>query len=699
MGQVWRLSIKKWQIPPCDESAASRIAAEWALPHPVAVLLAARGCENLLREPSAFPFSDPLQFPDMEPAAARLNRALDGFEKIAVYGDYDADGVTATAMLYSYLESCGGNVIYYIPEREGEGYGLNRGAVDTLHAQSVNLIVTVDNGISSVDEIAYASSLGIDTVVTDHHRPREILPPACAVVDPCRKDCAAPYLDFAGVGVAFKLIQAMEGPDCDLKALLENYGELVAIGTIGDVVPLTGENRALVAVGLRYLPRTDRPGLRALLEQTGLENREISAGQVAFLLVPRINATGRMESPAQAVRLLISESPEEAGFLAGKICEDNEYRRSVEDEILDKVKERFQREPSLLYDRVLVVDGDGWHHGVIGIVASRVVDRFGKPCIVISRTGEEARGSGRSVEGFSLFDAVDSCRDLLTRYGGHPMAAGLTMSSDRIGEFRARINAFAAKTGRPMPSPVLCVDCVLTPRELSLEIPRAMRHLEPFGTGNPEPLFGLAGMTVADITPVGGGKHLRVSVRGDGCMVRCMKFRTTLEEFAYRPGDRVDLAVTLQEREYAGRHLLSIVIREIKFSGMDPDTVIEACALYDRFRRGEPLSPQEADRIMPKRAEFAGIYRALRDRNGYCGAPELLLPRLPPPAPGMEKLLAALDVFADRGLIRLERNADTYRIRLISQKGKVNLMDSDIMRSLERFERAGEKDGMAAENH
>ncbi|QNK40925.1 single-stranded-DNA-specific exonuclease RecJ [Caproicibacter fermentans] len=692
------MSVKKWRIRRCDESAASQIAEEMKIPRSVAALLAARGMTDEFRKPSGVSFSDPFLLPDMEKAAERITSALDGFEKIAVYGDYDADGVTATAMLYSYLESCGGNVIYYIPEREGEGYGLNMGAVDTLHEQGVDLIVTVDNGISSVDEIAYANSLGIDTVVTDHHHPREVLPPACAVVDACRADSGAPYHDFAGVGVAFKLIQALEGPDGDLESLLENYGDLIAIGTIGDIVPLTGENRALVSTGLSYLPRTDRPGLRALLEQTGLENRELSAGQVAFILVPRINAAGRMESPDQAVRLLISESQEEAAFLAGKISEDNNYRRDVENEILEKVEECFRREPALLYDRVLVVDGEDWHHGVIGIVAARIVDRFGKPCIVISRSKNEARGSGRSVEGFSLFDAVYSCRDLLTRFGGHPMAAGLSLPPGQIGEFRARINAFAAGLGQPMPAPVLSIDCLLTPRELSLEITQAMRYLEPFGTGNPEPVFGLKGVTITDITPVGGGKHLRVSVSGDSRTVRCMRFRTTLEEFSYRCGDRVDLAVTLQEREYAGRTLLSIVIRDMKLSGMDMDGVILGQSLYDQFRRGEPLSSEEAARMKPKREEFASIYRALRGENGYSGTPELLLPRIPGSAPGMEKLLTALDVFAERGLIRLERDADTYRVKLIPQNGKINLKDSEIIRSLELFEKAGEQDGMAAED-
>ena len=693
------MSIKKWRIQPFNQKAAALLAEERGLPRPVAALLLARGfCGDGREFPPAPVLSDPLLLPDMGRAVERIGRALDGFEKIAVYGDYDADGVTATAMLYSYLESCGGNVIYYIPEREGEGYGLNRGAVDALHGQGVKLIVTVDNGVSCADEIAYAAGLGIDTVVTDHHRPGPVLPPACAVVDPCRADCSAPFRDFAGVGVAFKLIQAMEGPEFGGESLLENYGDLAAIGTIGDVVPLTGENRTLVSAGLKFLPRTDRPGLRALIEQAGLEGRELSAEQVAYVLVPRINAAGRMESPGAAVRLLISEAPDEAGFLAGKICEDNDYRRKIENEILEKAEERLAGEPSLLYDRVLVVDGDDWHHGVIGIVAARLVERFGKPCVMISRSGGEARGSGRSVEGFSLFEAVFSCRDLLTRFGGHPMAAGLSMPAENIGAFRKRINAYAASLGGPMPAPALRIDCVLKPRELSLEIPRAMRLLEPFGTGNPEPLFGLADMTVDGVTPVGGGKHLRVAVHGDGCAVRCMKFRTTLEKFGYRPGDRVDLAVSLEAREYAGRESLSVVIREMRLSETDTDGLIEGRALYDRFRRGESLSAEQAARMVPERADFARIYRTLRDSGGYRGAPELLLPRIPAPRPGLEKLLTALDVFAERGLIRLRKAPDTYAARLVPQNGKTDLQKSETIRRLKQFAKAGEKDGMAAEN-
>lgn len=696
------MSIKRWRVLQHDDSAAAKFAEETGIPRLLAVLLQTRGIADGAAAEDFFSgepaLSDPFAMADMEKAVERINRAVDNFEKIAVYGDYDADGVTATAMLYSYLEACGADVTYYIPEREGEGYGLNMGAIDTLHGREVRLIVTVDNGISSVEEVAYAGSLGIDTVVTDHHRPREVLPGACAVVDPCRSDCRCPYRDFAGVGVAFKLIMALEGPDCDPAPLLDNYADLVAIGTIGDVVPLTGENRSLVKAGLALMRRTDRLGLRALMEQAGLDGAKLTSESVAFGVVPRINATGRIGSPDRAVRLLVSESPEEAGELVAEICGDNDCRRQIESEVYREALEKLEREPKLLLDRVLVVSGENWHHGVIGIVSSRLTERFGKPSVVISRTGDEAKGSGRSVEGFSLFEAVCSCSDLLTKFGGHPMAAGLSLPAENVAAFRERINRYAASLSGPMPVPVRAVDCLLEPRELTLEIPELARSMEPFGTGNPSPVFGLFGVTVSEITPVGGGGHLRVGVKKGNVTVRCMKFRTTLEEFCYRAGDTVDLAVSLEAREYNGRNTLSVVIRDMRPSGADEEEIISGLALYEKFRRGETLTEREALLLTPSRMDFASVYRTLRSERVFRGTPEALYCRLPDPAPAFGKLPVALGVLAEHGLIRLQKTMDTYDISLVQTQGKVDLFRSRILSGLNRFIKDGETDGMAAEN-
>lgn len=700
MGQVTHVSIRKWHIIPYDRAAAKRLAAREGIPALLAVLLQTRGFSDpkavgdMLSDGRAF--CDPFLLPDMDRAVARVGKALDGFEKIAVYGDYDADGVTATAMVYSYLESCGGNAVYYIPDRRREGYGMNRGAVDALHAQGVTLILTVDTGISALEEIDYAKSLGIDTVVTDHHRPRSELPKAAAVVDAWREGCACPFRDYSGAGVAFKLLSALEGPEAGTDALLDNYADLAAIGTIGDVVPLTGENRLLVKAGLESIARADRPGIRALLEAAGADRRAVTADTVAFAVVPRINATGRMGSSEYAVRLLTTESPEEAGELAAKVSESNGLRRRTEDEVLEQAAAELDRNPALLYDRVIVVAGEGWHDGVIGIVAARITERFGKPCVVLSCAGDEAKGSGRSVEGFSLFDAVSSCGRLLTKYGGHPMAAGMSLPAGNIGALREGLNRYAASLPGPMPAPSLRIDCFLKPEKLSVEIPRSLEALEPFGAGNPRPLFGLAGVTVAEIAPVGGGKHLRLTVRKGGASVTCMKFGTTLDDFSFRPGDTVDLAVALEARPYEGHDTLSVVVRDIRFSGEDEDALIRGRALYEKFRRGEALSPEESAELLPGREDCAAVYRALRGGGGYRGSPESLCCRVSRGGAGLSRLLLILAVFAERGLVRLGRSGGAYTVQLSPAKEKVRLEDSPLLASLRgTAEKAGETNGVA----
>lgn len=688
------MSVKNWKVFPCNFESAAKIAEDMNIPEVLAALLQARGITEQSQIIDIFSsdnnYSDPYLMVDMHKAADRILKAVDGFEKIAVYGDYDADGVTSTAMIYSYLEACGANVMYYIPGREGEGYGLNISAIETLHEQEVNLIITVDNGISSIDEVNYANSLQMDVVITDHHRPREVLPAACAVVDPYRIDCKSLFKSFSGVGVAFKLIMALEGEDCDISALLDNYADLVAIGTIGDIVPLIGENRSLVKAGLKLLSRTDRVGLHALIEQAGMDGRRLTAGNVAFSIVPRINATGRIGSPDRAVRLLVSEFPDEAGELASDICDDNDYRRQIESEMYEKALEQLKNEPERLNDRVLVIAGENWHHGVIGIVSSRITDLFGKPSIIIAYTDDEAKGSGRSIEGFSLFDAICSCNSLLTKYGGHPMAAGLTLPVNNIGLFREAINAYAASLEYPMPVQTLNIDYILKPNQLSIDIPTDIQALEPFGMGNPTPLFGLYKMTLTEITPVGGGKHLRVNVTQGNCTVRCMKFGTTLEQFPYIPGDVLDLAVTLEAKEYNGKNTLSIFIKDMKLSNMDVDGTISGLQLYEKFKRGERLTKLELTSLRPNRDEFAAIYRALRSGNGFSGSTQIFWARLPALLIGFAKLLIALDVLAEHHLITQDRFGDTCVITCMQTSKKVDLFDSVILERLKCIEKDGE---------
>lgn len=677
--------LRKWEVRPLDKERAAAFAQTYGVPFFLAMLMNIRGLDDAahLREflGEGEPLSDPFLLKDMDKAAARITRAVDNMEKIAVYGDYDADGVTSTAMLYSYLETRGADVIFYIPQREGEGYGMNIGAVEYLKEQGVSLIVTVDNGISSVQEVARANELGIDVVVTDHHRPQEILPDAVAVVDAYRPDDTSPYKHFSGVGIAFKLLMALEDGAGDVEDLLEAYSDLAAIGTIGDIVPLTGENRTLIRAGLERLSQSDRPGVQALLENAGIAGKALTSTNVAFTLVPRINATGRMGAPERAVRLLISGYEEEAEVLSEEICADNEERRRVEAEIAEAAFADIEAK-GYMKDRVVVVDGENWHHGVIGIVASRVTERCGKPCMIISRGETEAKGSGRSIEGFSLFEAICACGDLLIKFGGHPMAAGITLKPENIEAFRKRINQYAAEHFPQMPTQTVTLDCKLNPAALSVSMAQSLTQLEPFGNGNPQPVFGLFNMEISNVTPVGGGGHLRLTLEKNGAVITAMRFNTKPEELPYHIGDKIDLAVQLEAREFRGQPSLTVIVRDMKFAAFNTEKNIASLASFEKWQRGEVLSAEDKNRLYPDRACLAAIYRALRTVNGKETDQVRFVSQF-----GKDMTLGlfktALLVFEERGLVHSEIADDTFTATLIETSGKTDITRSPVLLALQ----------------
>lgn len=677
--------LRKWEVRPLDKERAAAFAQTYGVPFFLAMLMNIRGLDDAahLREflGEGEPLSDPFLLKDMDKAAARITRAVDNMEKIAVYGDYDADGVTSTAMLYSYLETRGADVIFYIPQREGEGYGMNIGAVEYLKEQGVSLIVTVDNGISSVQEVARANELGIDVVVTDHHRPQEILPDAVAVVDAYRPDDTSPYKHFSGVGIAFKLLMALEDGAGDVEDLLEAYSDLAAIGTIGDIVPLTGENRTLIRAGLEHLSQSDRPGVQALLENAGIAGKALTSTNVAFTLVPRINATGRMGAPERAVRLLISGYEEEAEVLSEEICADNEERRRVEAEIAEAAFADIEAK-GYMKDRVVVVDGENWHHGVIGIVASRVTERCGKPCMIISRGETEAKGSGRSIEGFSLFEAICACGDLLVKFGGHPMAAGITLKPENIEAFRKRINQYAAEHFPQMPTQTVTLDCKLNPAALSVSMAQSLTQLEPFGNGNPQPVFGLFNMELSNVTPVGGGGHLRLTLEKNGAVITAMRFNTKPEELPYHIGDKIDLAVQLEAREFRGQPSLTVIVRDMKFAAFNTEKNIASLASFEKWQRGEVLSAEDKNRLYPDRACLAAIYRALRTVNGKETDQVRFVSQF-----GKDMTLGlfktALLVFEERGLVHSEIADDTFTAALIETSGKTDITRSPVLLALQ----------------
>ena len=669
-----------WQVSSVDKEAAAAIADAHGLDPFAALLLSSRGItedwqvEAFLREDA--PLCDPFSIRDMDKAVEAVQRALEGGERIAVYGDYDADGVTAASLLYLYLEALGADVLCYIPDRNSEGYGLNLDAVARLRDDGVKLIVTVDNGISALSEAEAIYQYGMRLVVTDHHKVGAVLPRAEAVVDPHRPDCPSTFKDWAGVGVAFKLACALSQGDDE--AILDDFADLITVGTVADVVPLTGENRTIVKYGLKKINTGGNHGLAALKNAALSAPRALTANGVAFSIVPRLNAVGRIDRADDAFELLISDNEETAQQLAQKISDCNAVRQSLEQKIMEEVEKQLIAEPELRFDRVLVFNGEGWHGGVIGIVAARLMERFGKPCIVITSDGEEAKGSGRSLEGFSLYDAIDAERDLLTHFGGHPQAAGFGIRTSDIPAFRQRINQYAKAV--QMPFPTLPLDCKLRPGYISAELLPVISMLEPFGAGNPQPLFGLFGLTIQSIQPIGGGKHVRLQLTRGNDRIQALKFGVSAEQFPYKPGDSVDLAVRLEANEYMGTFRVSIYIRDIRLHNTDDRIVLESARLYEKVRRGEHVTQKEAAACLPDRAFAGQVYRFIRDHIFFEDDVDLLCYRLGGDGSEACRVLLTIDVLKELGVLRAEESG-----RLVTDDSrKAQLEQSALLRQVLR---------------
>lgn len=677
------MARRKWCVSRIDKEKASELSAACGIDPFASLLLVSRGITEKEQAEEFFSqnvsFCDPFSIKDMDKAVDRINLAIEKNEKIAVYGDYDADGVTASSLLYLFLEMLGADVVCYIPDRESEGYGLNVKAVETLAADGVNLIVTVDNGISAIGEAKRIKELGMELVVTDHHKVGSVLPEAAAVVDPHREDDECEFEDWAGVGVAFKLICALS--DGESEEILENFADLIAVGTIADIVPLTGENRAIVKKGVQKINAGENIGIKALREISGNADRVLSANGVAFSVVPRINAIGRVERADKAFELLISQNEDRANEIAHEVDLANAKRQELEQQITLEAQKQLEKNPQMIFDRVLVFDGEGWHGGVIGIVAARFVDKFLKPCIVITGDGETAKGSGRSIEGFSLYDAINSVSDLLTHFGGHPLAAGFGIASKDIPEFRKRINEYA-KTVQ-MPFATVQLDCRLKPQFISAELLPLIESLEPFGAGNPQPLFGLFDMTITSVQPLKGGKHVRLNLTKENANITALKFSTPFDSFPYRRGDRVDLAVRLEKNEYMGQTKVSIYIKDIRMSGTDDEKYLRSVRLYEKIRRKETVRPEHAALAKVDRAFVASVYRFLKNEGGFCGDSDILCYRLGDDGSSACKVLMSIDILCELSILKKEDG----KILLDSTDKKVNLQDSHLMAYLEEISR------------
>lgn len=662
-----KMSLKKWVVNEPDKALARELSAECGIDSFCALLLTLRGisdpfeAQEFLSDEGVF--CDPTCFTDMDLAVERLNDALENQEKIAVFGDYDCDGVTATAVLYTYLLSVGADVCYRLPSRD-EGYGLSVDAIDELKSAGVSLIITVDNGISAADEIAYAANCGIDVVVTDHHLPPDELPKAIAVVDPHRADCISEFKDFAGVGVAFMFVCAHAG--CEVEELLPVYGDFVTLGTIADVMPLKNDNRAIVKYGLKMIKQRRRDSITALITAAGMDEREVNSGLVSFGLAPRINAAGRMLSPERALELLLCDDKNQALPLARDLNDLNLQRQKLESDIIAKAEEMLFADESRILQPVMVVYGEGWHHGVLGLISAKLSRKYSRPCITFSVDGDIATGSARSYKGVSIHELLSRCADYTVTFGGHETAAGVTVESARLDEFITAINRIAHDTHPLMKFDTLCLSCKLNPETLSIGHAYSQKQLEPFGAGNETPVYGLYNMRIIAVTPVGKGNHLKITATRNKKQFEVMKFFTRFEEFPYKTGDIVDLAVTLEIGKFAGEESLSVVVNDIKPSAVDNDYLTKRVRAYENFAVFGEIPSHET----VTRETIAPIYKIIRQRRRIFAPSDALMNIF-----GCDDyftLRCSLDILSESRLISLCCREFT-EISILPVSGKVDL--------------------------
>ena len=677
------MKYKRWNVGSPAEADVERLRNA-GYSYLLATVLAARGVTS---PEAAAEFLDrdrklslsPMLMRDMDKAVARIQRAVSDGETIAVFGDYDVDGITSTVLLLDYLKSCGASCLRFIPHRIEDGYGLSCDAIRGLREKGATLMVTVDCGITGNEEVDYANSLGLDVVVTDHHECKETIPNAVAVVDPHRPDCPYPFKHLAGCGVALKLILALGGENRE-DALFARYCPLAAIGTVADVMRMEGENRTIVSCGLEGLPHTDFVGVHALLKEAGLLGKPVTSTQIGFVLSPRINAAGRMGEADLAADLLETSDPAQAEELARALCELNRERQAVEQTIcadaMDQIQGLRSEERS-----ALVLSSDRWHQGVVGIVASRLSEKYSCPSFMIHLKDGVGRGSCRSYGGFNLFSALESCADLLDGFGGHELAAGFTIPEANIEAFRTRMNrCVRSASGGAAPVSSLEVDAAVTvPCEMTLDRADELSRLEPYGAGNPRPVFALLGATVDAVQPVGQGRHLKLRLSKGACRFDAIFFSTTEAECGIPAGGRVDAAFYLQANTFRGATTLQLQLVDLRPSLTPSRNEADALDLVERLLSGERITPQETVRLRAGRNQYAACWVALERRLRQGKAEEDRLPylrRLAAKTGGCESFLRtalALEVFRERGLISMTRQGDRLTLRLMQIQGKADL--------------------------
>ena len=646
------------------------------------MVLASRGVENpqqaraLLRCDG--PLDDPFLMTDMALAAGRVAVAIENREKIAVFGDYDVDGITATCLLYEFLRSCGADCVTYIPGRMEEGYGLNPTAIRQLAAQGVKLIVTVDCGITAVAEAELCKEMGIDLVITDHHECKECLPDAVAVVDPHRPDCTYPHKTLSGVGVAFKLAAALCGSQ---EQVLDSYADMVCLGTVADVMLMQAENRVFVARGLEMMRTCPRLGIAALMAECGCAPETVNAMSIGFMLAPRINAAGRMEKIELATELFLTDDEDRAAELAKALCDLNRQRQTVESEIYEQVTASLALEAP---PAAIVLKGETWHQGVAGIVASRIAEEYHCPTFLICMDGDHGKASSRSYGGFNLFAALTELSPLLESYGGHELAAGFTIHRDRIDDFRREITRYAKEFFAQTDTRTeLDVDCAVMPEVLTVAGIDSLKTLEPCGNGCPKPMLMMEKLQVERITMVGGGRHMRLRLRCGHYGFNAIYFSATPQTASVEPGDLVDVAFQPHVNEFRGERSVQMNVQDIRPHCQvpcDPDT-----AAYRALCRGT-ISTEQAAALLPDRATLGMVWRYLTAAPQPIQESPVCLCRKIVRWSGQRldtaRLLTCLDIFADVNLLYLDRHHNFISVRLSSPEGKADLNQSQTMQRL-----------------
>ena len=671
-----------WNVGQPEAGAVNALTAAGYTPL-TAMVLAARGMGDP-REAKKYlscdgPLPDPFLMTDMALAAGRVALAMENHEKIAVFGDYDVDGITATCLLTDFLRRQGADVVSYIPGRLEEGYGLNPIALTQLQRAGVGLIVTVDCGITAVSEAELCRELGMDLVITDHHECKERLPRAVAVVDPHRPDGGYPHKNLSGVGVAFKLAAALCGSQ---EAVLEEYADMVCLGTVADVMVLQGENRVFVDRGLKSLSHTKRPGLAALMEESGCDPKTVSASSIGYMLAPRINAAGRMGQIDLAVELFLTDDPARGRELARGLCELNRQRQAVESEIYSQAIAML---PTGATPEAIVLADEGWHQGVVGIVASRIAEEFSCPAFLICLDGDRGKASSRSHGGFNLFASLTALSDLLESYGGHELAAGFTITRENIPEFRRQICDLAGKYySDDLPRTSLDIDCAVPVELLTVGGIDSLNALEPCGNGCPKPVLMARNLTIDRISMVGGGRHMRLRLRDRRGSVNAIYFSANPQTASIQPGDLVDVAFTPQVNEYRGDRTPQMNVLDIR-----PSCRAEcspAIAAYRSLHAG-CLTRESAGLLLPQRATLAMVWRYLAGVGGgsITESPMCLcrkIVRWSGQSMALGQLLTCLEIFRDVGLLTLQRRRNDLIIHLTPGREKADLSESETLRRL-----------------